>query len=49
MDAIGQKRETQNHWQKLRQMIVAKTNVPAVSWQLRLALLKDTKLDVESG
>jgi hypothetical protein len=44
--AIGDERGTRSHWQKVRQMILVKANVAAVSWQVRLALLKDAKLDV---
>ena len=47
--AIGDERETRSHWQKVRQMILVKANVAAVSWQIRLALLKDAKLGEENG
>ena len=47
--AIGDERERRSHWQKVRQMILVKTNVAAVSWQLRLALLKDAKFGEENG
>jgi hypothetical protein len=42
-------REMRSHWQKVHQMILVKANVAAVSWQIRLALLKDAKLGEENG
>ena len=47
--AISAERETRSHWQKVRQMILVKADVAAVSWQIRLALLKDAKLGAENG
>jgi len=49
MAAIGQERETRYHWQQVRTLILQKADVTAVSWQLRLALLKDAKLGAENG
>jgi len=44
--AIGKKRELRRHWQHVRKLILEQADVVAVSWQLRLAVLKDAKLDV---
>jgi hypothetical protein len=46
MAAIGKERELRRQWQQVRKLILEKADVAAVSWQLRLALLKDAKLDV---
>ena len=42
MAAIGKERELRPHWQQVRELI----DMDAVSWKLRLAILKDAKLDV---
>ena len=39
-------REERPHWQDVCKLILEESEVVAVSWQLRLALLKDAKLDV---
>ena len=44
--AIGNERELRRHWQHVRKLILEEADVVAVSWQLRLAVLKDAKLDV---
>ena len=46
MAAIGKERERRPHWQHVRKLILEEADVVAVSWQLRLAVLKDAKLDV---
>jgi hypothetical protein len=46
MAAIGKERELRRHWQQVRKLIFEEAEPAAVSWQLRLALLKDAKLDV---
>ena len=47
MAAIGKERELRRHWQQVRKLILdEEADVVAVSWQLRLAVLKDAKLDV---
>jgi hypothetical protein len=47
MTAISKEREQRRHWQQVRKMILEEeANMAAVSWQLRLAVLKDAKLDV---
>ena len=46
MAAIGKERELRRHWQHVRKLILEEADVVAVSWQLRLAVLKDAKLDV---
>ncbi len=46
MAAIGKQRELRRHWQHVRKLILEEADVVAVSWQLRLAVLKDAKLDV---
>jgi len=46
MAAIGKERELRRHWQQTRKLILEEADGAAVSWQLRLALLKDAKLDV---
>jgi hypothetical protein len=47
--AIGKEREARPHWQQVRKLILEEADVTAVSWYLRLALLKDAKLDAENG
>jgi hypothetical protein len=49
MAAIGDEREKRLHWQQVRKLILDEADVAAVSWQLRLALLKDGKLGPENG
>ena len=44
--AMGKEREERPHWQDVCKLILEESEVVAVSWQLRLALLKDAKLDV---
>ena len=44
MAAIGKERELRPHWQQVRELIDQEADVDAVSWQLRLAILKDAKL-----
>ena len=46
MAAIDKKRELRRHWQHVRKLIFEEADVAAISWQLRLAVLKDAKLDV---
>jgi hypothetical protein len=41
-----QGRKQRRHWQQVRELIDQEADVEAVSWQLRLAILKDAKLDV---
>jgi len=43
---MGKEREERPHWQNVCKLILEESEVVAVSWQLRLALLKDAKLDV---
>ena len=47
--AIGKEREARSHWQKVRKLILEEADLNAVSWDLRLALLKDGKLGPENG
>ena len=44
--AIGKERELRPHWQQVRELMLREADVAAVSWQVRLAVLKDAKLDV---
>jgi hypothetical protein len=46
MAAISEERERRPYWQHVRKLILEETDVAAVSWQLRLAVLKDAKLHV---
>ena len=46
MAAISNEREQRRHWQQVRELIDQETDVDAISWKLRLAILKDAKLDV---
>jgi len=41
--------EVSRHWQEVSKQILAHADVIAVSWRLRLALLKDAKLDVSKA
>jgi len=50
MAAIGEERELRRHWQHVRKLILdEEAHVLAVSWQLRLAILKDAKFDVTAS
>jgi hypothetical protein len=49
MAAISKEREARSQWQQVRKLILEEADVTAVSWQVRLALLKDAKLGAESG
>jgi hypothetical protein len=46
MAAIGKERTQRRHWRQVRELIDQEADVDAVSWRLRLAILKDAKLDV---
>jgi hypothetical protein len=46
MAAIGKERELRPHWQQVRELMLQEADVVAVSWQVRLAVLKHAKLDV---
>jgi hypothetical protein len=46
MAAIGKERELRPHWQQARELMLQEADVAAVSWLVRLAVLKDAKLDV---
>ena len=48
MAAIGKERELRPHWQQVRELMLQETDVGAVSWRVRLAVLKDAKLDVSA-
>jgi hypothetical protein len=48
MAAIGKERELRPHWQQVRELILQEAEVAAVSSQVRLAVLKDAKLDVSA-
>jgi hypothetical protein len=48
MAAIGKEREQRRHWQQVRQLILEEADASVVSWQIRLAVLKDAKLDVSA-
>jgi hypothetical protein len=43
---LSKDRERSGRWQRVAQLLLAKTDVGAVSRQLELALLYDGKLDV---
>ena len=45
--SIGKERQERRHWQEVSKQILAHADVIAVSWRLRIALLKDAKLDVK--
>ena len=45
MAAISNEREQRRHWHQVRELIDQEADVDAVSWQLRLAILKDAKLE----
>jgi hypothetical protein len=44
--AIGKERELLLHWQRVRELMLQEADVAALSSRLRLAVLKDAKLDV---
>jgi len=46
MAAISKEREQRRHWQQVCELIDQEADVDAVSWKLRIAVLKDAKLDV---
>ena len=46
MAAISKEREQRRHWRQVRELIDQEADVDAVSWNLRIAVLKDAKLDV---
>src|SRR5262249_24578516 len=46
MAAIGKERELRPHWQRVRELMLQEADVAALSSRIRLAILKDAKLDV---
>ena len=46
MVAIGKERELRPHWQRVRELILQEADVAALSSRVRLAVLRDAKLDV---
>jgi hypothetical protein len=48
MAAMSKERELRPHWQQVRELMLQEAEVTAVSWQVRLAVLKDAKLDVSA-
>jgi hypothetical protein len=46
--AIGKERELRPHWRQVRELMLQEAEVAAVSWRIRLAVLKDAKLDVSA-
>jgi hypothetical protein len=46
MAAISKERELRPHWQRVRELMLQEADVAAVSWRVRLAVLKDAKVDV---
>src|SRR5262249_6840356 len=46
MAAIGKERELRPHWQWVRELMLQEADVAALSSRVRLAVLKDAKLDV---
>jgi hypothetical protein len=46
MAAISEEREQRSHWRQIRELIDQEADVDVVSWKLRLAILKDAKLDM---
>src|SRR5438445_11065551 len=46
MAAIGKGRELRRHWQQVRELMLQEADVAALSSRVRLAVLKDAKLDV---
>jgi hypothetical protein len=45
MAAIGKEREPRPHWQRVRELMFQEADVAALSSRVRLAVLKDAKLD----
>jgi hypothetical protein len=41
MTAIGKERELRPHWQQVHELMLQEADVAAVSWRVRLAVLKD--------
>ena len=48
MAAIGEERGLRPHWQEVRELMLQEADVAAVSWRVRLAVLKHAKLDVSA-
>ena len=48
MAAIGKERALRPHWQEVRELMLQEGDVAAVTWRVRLAVLKDAKLDVSA-
>jgi hypothetical protein len=48
MATIGKERGLRPHWHQVRELMLQKAEVTAVSWRVRLAVLKDAKLDVSA-
>ena len=48
MAAIGKERELRPHWLQIRELMLQEADVAAVTWRVRLAVLKDAKLDVSA-
>src|SRR5262245_8555724 len=48
MAAIGKERELRPHWQRVRELMLQEAEVVALSSRVRLAVLKDAKLDVSA-
>jgi hypothetical protein len=46
MAAISKEREQLPHWQRVRKLILEESDMEALSWQIRLAVLMDAKIDV---
>ena len=46
MAAIGKERELLPHWQRVRELMLQEADVAALSSRVRLAVLRDAKLDV---
>src|SRR5262249_34978736 len=46
MAAIGKERELRPHWQRVRELMLQEADVAAFSSRVRLAVLKDAKLDM---
>src|SRR5262245_14286463 len=46
MADIGKEREQRRHWQQVRELMLQEADVAAVSRWVRLAVLKDAKVDV---
>jgi len=46
MAAIGKERELRPHWQRVRELMLQEADVAALTSRVRLAVLKDAKLDV---